>query len=128
MAKKFATVFGWIFVILGILGFFSNPVIGEAPGAWLMAGTAHNVVHLITGVIFLWVPYGSPMKSAGMLKLFGVIYLLVAIIGFFSSTGSILGLFMVNGADNWLHLVLGIIFLWGGMSKSSSAMNMGGGM
>ena len=126
MAKKFATVFGWIFVILGVLGFFGNPLVGGAPGAWFMADTAHSLVHLISGIIFLWVAYGAAEKSAGLLKVFGVIYLLVAIIGFFSSTGSVLGLLAVNGADNWLHLVFGILFLWGGMSKSGDSQ--GGGM
>lgn len=126
MAKKFVTVFGWVFVILGVLGFFGNPLVGSAPGVWFMADTAMNLVHLISGIIFLWVAYGSPEKSAGLLKVFGVIYLLVAIFGFFSSTGSVLGLFGINGADNWLHLILGLLFLWGGMSKNGDSM--GGNM
>lgn len=122
MAKTFAMVFGWVFIVLGVLGFFNNPIMSASSGAWFMADTAHNLVHLISGIIFLWVAYGAPMKAAMTLKVFGVIYLLVAIIGFFSSTGSILGLFMANTADNWLHLVLAVLFLWGGMSKSSSSM------
>ena len=126
MAKKFVTVFGWLFVVIGLLGFFGNPVVGSTPGAWFMADTALNLVHLISGIIFLWVAYGSPMKSAGTLKIFGVIYLVIAIIGFFSSTGSVLGRFRVNGADNWRHLVLGLRFLWGGRSKKGDSM--GGGM
>jgi hypothetical protein len=125
MAKKFAMIFGWIFVVLGVLGFFGNPIVGEGPGAIFMADTAHNIVHLVSGIIFLWVAYGAAEKSVTVLKVFGVIYLLVAIIGFFSSTGSILGLIMSNGADNWLHLVLGVLFFWGGMSRNAAAMPIG---
>lgn len=122
MAKKFAMIFGWIFIVLGVLGFFANPVVGTAAGAWFMADTAHNLVHLISGIIFLWVAYGAADKAGTVLKVFGVIYLLVALLGFFSSTGSVLGLVMVNGADNWLHLIFGILFLWGAMSKNSNSM------
>jgi hypothetical protein len=124
MAKTFAMVFGWIFIVLGVLGFFQNPLISSASGAWFVADTAHNLVHLISGIIFLWVAYSAAHKAAMTLKVFGVIYLLVALIGFFTSSGSILGLFMVNGADNWLHLVFAVFFLWGGFSKSSSSMGM----
>ncbi|MBX4198799.1 DUF4383 domain-containing protein [Candidatus Parcubacteria bacterium] len=122
MAKKFAMIFGWIFIVLGVLGFFNNPLIGSSSGALFMADTAHNLVHLISGIIFLWVAYGAAHKAATTLKVFGVIYLLMALLGFFSSTGSVLGLVMVNAADNWLHLILGIIFLWGAMSKRSGSM------
>ncbi|MBX4195752.1 DUF4383 domain-containing protein [Candidatus Parcubacteria bacterium] len=125
MAKKFALVFGWIFVVFGVLGFFSNPIISGAPGAIFMADTAHNIVHLISGVIFLWVAYGAVHKSAMVLKVFGVVYLLMAVVGFFSGD-SVLGLITVNGADNWLNLVLAALFLWGGMSRDSSpSMAMG---
>ena len=119
MAKKFAMIFGWILLVLGLLGFFSNPIIGGAVGAWFAADAAHNIVHLLTGIIFLWVAYGAMDKAGTTLKVFGVIYLLLAIVGFFSGAGKALGLIMVNGADNWLHLIFGLLFLWGGMSKKS---------
>jgi Domain of unknown function (DUF4383) len=118
MAKKFAMIFGWIFVVIGVLGFISNPIVGSAPGAIFVTDTAHNLVHLISGIVFLWVVYGAAEKAGMTLKVFGVIYLIVAILGFLSGSGMILGLITTSSADNWLHLVFGLLFLWGGMSKS----------
>ncbi|MBX4189339.1 DUF4383 domain-containing protein [Candidatus Parcubacteria bacterium] len=117
MAKKFAMVFGWIFVVLGVLGFFSNPIVGKAVGAWFAANTAHSVWHLVVGIVLLWVAYGMAEKAAMVLRVLGLIFVLIAIIGFFSS-GSVLGLIDANTADNWVTLVVGLLFLWGGMSKS----------
>ncbi len=122
MAKKFAMIFGWVFVVIGVLGFISNPIVSDAPGALFHADTAHNIIHLLSGIIFLWVAYGAADKAAMVLKVFGVIYLLVAIIGFVSGE-SVLGLFAVNAADNWLHLILALLFLWGGFSKGGSSMS-----
>lgn len=122
---KTLKVFGWIFLVIGILGFFSNPIVGS--GAWFHADFNHNLVHLLTGLIMLWVAYKAMGKAGVTLKTFGWIYLVVAILGFFvSGTGSLLGLIEINGADNWLHLILAVIFLWcamkGGKSMGASAM------
>ena len=113
MAKNIALVFGVVYTLVGILGFIGNPIVGGAEGALFPANTLHNVVHLATGLVLLWA------ASAGMagtaLKIFGLVYVLVALLGFFAaSDGVILGLVDVNTADNWLHLASAIIFLWAG--------------
>ena len=122
MAKKIAMIFGWIFLIIGILGFIPNPIVGE--GGLFHADLNHNIVHILSGIIFLWVAYGAAAKSAMLLKVFGIVYLLVAILGFFMGEGSILGLIEVNAADNWLHLVLGLVFIWAGMKKGGAMQTM----
>jgi hypothetical protein len=122
MAKKLIIIFGWIFIVLGVLGFIPNPIVGSAPGALFAADTAHDIVRLLFGIIFIWIGYGSPEKSAGTLKIFGIIYLIIAILGFFSSSGTVLGLITTNTLDNWLALIFGLIFLWGGMSGKPTAV------
>lgn len=109
---KTLKVFGWIFLVIGILGFFSNPIVGS--GAWFHADFNHNLVHLLTGLIMLWVAYKAMDRARTTLKTFGWIYLIIAILGFFlvSGTGTLLGLVEINGTDNWLHLVLAVIFFW----------------
>ena len=128
MGKTLAMVFGWIFVVVGVLGFFSNPIVGSAPGAIFAADTIHNLVHLVSGIVFLWVAYGAPMKAGAVMKIFGVVYLLVALLGFLtiSGTGSLLGIMLTNAADNWLHLVLGIVILGAGLKagKPMTAQSM----
>jgi hypothetical protein len=118
MAKKLTLVFGVVFLLVGVLGFIPNPIVG-ADGAWFHADTVHNLVHLISGAIFLYVAVKSPGASAMTLKVFGAVYLLVAILGFVtigSGEGQLLGLIGINGADNWLHLVLGLVIFGAGFS------------
>ncbi len=127
MAKTLAIIFGIIFVLVGLLGFVNNPLVGS--GAFFAADAAHNLVHLVIGLILLAVAFWAAAKSSLWLKIIGVVYLALAIIGFLSSGGSLLGLVEANGADNWLHLVLGIVLLLAGIyAKGESApMAMGAG-
>ncbi|MES2225867.1 MAG: DUF4383 domain-containing protein [Patescibacteria group bacterium] len=115
MAKKIAVLFGVIFVLVGILGFIPNPLVG--PTGLFDTDTVHNLIHLIFGVILLIVAMSSPMKSALWLKILGIVYLLLAIIGFLTvpDGGSLLGIAMTNMADHWLHIVLGIVLLVAGV-------------
>jgi hypothetical protein len=109
MAKKAATVFGVVFVLLGILGFFNDPVLGV-----FNVNTLHNLVHIILGLILLVGANKNPSKS---LMVVGVVYLFVAILGFIMvpDGGMLLGLVEINGADNWLHIVLALLLI--GASK-----------
>jgi hypothetical protein len=122
MAKTWAMVFGWIFLVIGVLGFIHNPLVGN--GAMFHTDMMHNIIHLIFGAILLWAAYSAPMKARAAMKWIGIIYLVLAILGFVlvSGTGSLLGLAEVNGADNWLHLVFGAVLLWAGMKKGEMAM------
>ncbi len=123
-AKNIGMIFGVIFIILGILGFVGGMGI-VGPEGLFQTDRTHDIIHLVSGLIFLFVA----MKSAGsmgmVLKVFGIIYLLVALLGFF--TGDVLGLFEVSMADNVLHLVLAVIFLWAGFmgGRSNGMMNSG---
>ena len=116
MTKKLAVFFGWAFIIVGVLGLIPNPIVGGAPGAFLASDTARTVVNFLSGIIFLWVAYGSPHNSRKTLKVFGIVYLIIAIVGFFSST-TILGLIATSTADNWLALIFALVCLWAGMSS-----------
>jgi hypothetical protein len=117
MTKKLAVTFGWIFIVAGILGLISTPIIGGAPGAFFAADTARTVVNFLSGIIFLWVAYGAPHNSRKTLKVFGIIYLIIAILGFFSSSGTVLGLIATNTADNWVALIFALVCLWAGVSS-----------
>ncbi|WML48388.1 DUF4383 domain-containing protein [Neobacillus sp. PS3-34] len=108
MAKKFARILGVIFVVTGIVGFFFplEKVFDLT--------TTHNIVHLATGIIALLVS-GSETNSAAFSKIFGFIYLLVAIVGLF--THSFIGIhFLV--ADNILHFVIAFASIYVGYASS----------
>lgn len=129
MAKTLAIVFGIVFVLVGILGFMGSPIAG--PMGIFQTNTLHDLVHLLFGIILLAVAFMAPAKSASWLKILGVVYLLLAVLGLLMIPGGgmLLGLVLMNSADHWLHLVLGIVLILAGMmggkgSSSSGSMPM----
>jgi len=118
MAKTLAMVFGIVFVLVGLLGFVQNPVLGL-----FEVNAAHNVVHLLIGIILVAVALWAPMQSSLWLKIVGVVYLLVALLGFFTSS-PLLGLVEVNDADNWLHVVLAVVLIAAGFMGRGDMMAM----
>lgn len=113
MAKKLAIVFGWIFLIIGVVGFFWDPLLGVFD-----VGTWHNIVHVVTGILGIWAASSGETASKTYLKIFGVIYAIVTIWGLFSAN-TLFGLMYVNSADTVLHLIVALIFLYGGYSSST---------
>lgn len=104
-------------MLIGVLGFFSNPIVGHM--GFFHADTMHNIVHIVLGLVLLMAA-GSDAKASRWLKIVGVVYLLVAVLGFMMTPAmgeaKLLGLVEVNGADNWLHAVLGIVLFFAGMA------------
>lgn len=121
MAKTLALVAGIVFLLVAILGFMDTGLVGMN-GLFVTNGL-HNVVHLIFGVVLVFVALAAPAKAAGALKISGIIYLILAVLGFLTvhGTGMLLGVEM-NTADHVLHLVLGVVLILAGMSR-----NRGGG-
>ena len=120
MVKKASVVFGVVFLLVGLLGFVSNPIVGES--SLFHTDLMHNVVHLLSGAVLLYA--GLKTSAAALtLKVFGIVYLLVAVLGLLaigeSGMGIVLGFIEVNSADNWLHVLLGIIILLAGLSDDS---------
>ena len=117
MIKKVSWVFGAIFVLAGILGFLTNPVLG-----FLAPSLISNVVHILVGIVLIAMA-GKP--SAGMtVKAVGIIYVVLAVLGFLSWT------FMASSsATNWFYLVVGVVLAVLGWTNkggaSSGAPSMG---
>ena len=106
-ARLAAIVIGIVFVLVGLLGFVNNPVLGL-----FQVNPLHNLIHIISGVVLLAGAFSS-LGSSMALKIIGVVYALVAILGFFAvnADGMLLGLIPVNRADQWLHVVLAVVIL-----------------
>ena len=106
-AKMAAMVLGIVFVLIGLLGFVNNPVLGM-----FLVNPVHNLVHLISGIVLLAGAYSS-LGSRMALKIIGVVYALIAILGFFLVTadGMLLGIIAMNEGDKWLHVVLAAVIL-----------------
>lgn len=114
MLKTFAYVFGVVFLVVGVLGFVPS----VAPNGMLFGlfhvNLWHNVVHLVTGVVALGVGYCScgGFTPKVFFQVFGVIYLVVALLGFWHGDTAILGVVANNFADAILHLVIAAVALY----------------
>ena len=113
-ASYIATVFGWIFIIVGVLGFIPNPLVYS--DGFFHVNAAHNVVHLVAGALLVASPYfGAPVTT---IRVVAVVYALVAIIGFIAPNIATLdGAIAMNHADHWLHALLAAILLLIGFTK-----------
>jgi hypothetical protein len=108
-AISVAWVFAASFYAAASIGFVPNPLLG--PDGLFVANTAHNLVHLLTGVGFTAVALAGSKPSVVFMRAFGVIYALTGVLGFLATGsgghGHLLGLVHINTLDNFLHLGLG---------------------
>jgi hypothetical protein len=116
-------IFGLAFLAVGALGFVSNPIIGESENAIFHADQTHNIVHLVSGVLFLLVAFAMPASARGFCLLFGIVYLGLGIMGLVNfgtdGMGKLLGFLHVNGPDNLLHIGLGLVIMLAGMLRAT---------
>ena len=119
MIRKMATVFGVVFLIIGILGF----VPGVTENGHLLGifhvNPAHNIVHILSGLIALLAANASERAAQNYFRIFCVIYALVAVLGFVGGDEPILGLIANNTADNWLHVAIAAVSLALGFAPSA---------
>lgn len=108
--KLVAQVFGIVLLLAGIVGFFLDPSIFGLFGV----NTMHNLVHIVTGLIFVWAGFSKKAPTKQVNKWLGVIYILVAILGFLGLLTFLAVQAGVSDWDNWLHLVIGVIAAWVG--------------
>lgn len=119
-AQVYALVFGVVLLAAGILGFFYNasfgtdPVERDAVLGILDVNAWHNIVHIVTGALGLAVAASYDGARAFAYGL-GVVYLLVAVVGFIYGAGeAIAGLVPINTEDNVFHLLIGVAGLGAG--------------
>lgn len=115
----FALAFGAVYFLVGILGFFvAKEFTGGSANDKLIIfplNHLHNLVHVGVGALWL-VGSSQPLLARNVNLLIGVVYLLVAILGF---TGidlmhTLLNIHSPSSADNFLHLVSAALPLYFG--------------
>ena len=113
MAKMYNQWVGIILLILGVLGFLTKEFLT------LQFTPTHNLVHLISGAILAYLGFtGTAVKTGA--QVFGVIYTLVGLVGFFGGgTMPVLG-FPVSTLYNMIHLVVGLLGLYAGFGKEAA--------
>ena len=125
-AKTAALVIGIVFIAVGLLGFIDNPIIGASHNAIFHADTFHNGVHIGSGILFVLIAMAAPGFASTLMILFGIVYLLIGVVGLISygtdGFGKVLGVLHVNGADNLLHVGLGLLILVAGIATRKAVV------
>ncbi len=107
MNKIVLYTLGSILVLVGLLGFFNDPVFGI-----FEVDLFHNTLHLLTGALLLYAGMKGGSMGSLLVKITAVFYALVAIIGFALPGDMLLKLFENNFSDNILHAILAGILIW----------------
>jgi hypothetical protein len=120
MANRVATILGIAFLLVGVLGFVMPTVLG------MHLSLAHNVVHLVTGAVSLWLGLkGTPSAAKTFCIVFGAVYLLLGVAGFVAGDGAdrMLTLLpdqlMFGTMDHIVHVLLGAVYLIGGLTTKA---------
>ena len=114
MAKTICKVLGVVFLLVGLVG-FAAPTLLNAH-----LTPPHNVVHIVSGVIALYFGFAGSLSAAKAFSLiFGVVYLGLGVLG--SALGTPpdrmfhVGPLDLGMSDHGIHILLGVIFLAGGL-------------
>jgi hypothetical protein len=114
--RLLATVFGIVYVLIGIAGFFVTSGVGffDTSGGLLLGifevNIFHNVAHILIGAALLIAGLSGVRASKTVNAVVGAAYLLLGIVGLFI-VGSAFNILAINGADNVLHFGSAVLLL-----------------
>jgi hypothetical protein len=120
MQQTIAKLFGWVFILVGVLGFlgFAGGTMSMGTPTYLLGifqvNLLHNIVHILIG---LW-GINAARTAGGAVafcKQAGVLYLLLSIIGF-AAPDLLASMVPLGGNDRFLHLVLGLVLCYFGFA------------
>lgn len=127
--QRVAQVFGIVFILVAILGFFASGGSMEADPAaapkllgLFPVNLLHNLVHLLFGIWGL-AAARSWEGAKSYATLAGGIYVALALLGFVIP--STFGFIPIGGNDIWLHALLGVVLLAVGLSAKRPAAGAG---
>ncbi len=110
-ANTGALILGVVLVLAGVAGFFPNPLVG--PEGFFVTNAMHDYIHIGSGAVLVLAGLTSLAKPG--LLLVGVIYAVVAVLGFVMPDEMMLGMVHVNQNDRYLHVGLAAVLLAAGL-------------
>lgn len=107
LAMSWATLAGIVLVLVGLLGFLNTSIVGDSASALVPTGAVHNIVHLATGLLALFIAFGlrGEQQVNGVIG-FGILYVIILVVVIASPT--LFGLFSVQANTN-VHLIHGLL-------------------
>ena len=115
MAKTVCKILGIVFLLVGVAGFAAPTLMG------FHLGPAHNLVHILSGVIAIYLGFAGSLSGAkGFCLIFGLVYLALGVLGMVLGNAANNRMWHVGPlelalADHGLHIILGLVFLAGGL-------------
>lgn len=123
VAMQWMTLAGIVLVAVGLLGFLPNPIVTNDPAALVPVDGLHNIVHLGTGLVALYIAFGlRGLTQANATIGFGVLYVVIFLAVLVSPT--LFGLFSVpaNVVLHLIHAALAAVSLAAGyMARGAAA-------
>ena len=118
MAKTVAKLVGVVFILVGIVGFVAPNLLGAH------LGKLHNAVHLVSGALSLYFGISGSLASARKFCIiFGLVYGLLGVVGYFVGTGPHhmleLPKLLLGTRDHIIHIAIGALYLIGGFTTKS---------
>jgi hypothetical protein len=111
MDRTLGIIWGFLFLLGGILGFVPGITKDDMFLGIFMVNTAHSVAHLASGAIFIIASMSGARAARLWFQIFGIVYAAVAVMGFKVGDGMIFGLISNNRYDSWGHAVLALVLL-----------------
>ena len=110
-------LFGIVFVVVGLSGFFAAPPPPDAPPLTLAHGhgmalglfqinTLHNAAHIQFGLMGVAASRGALMSPRAYFQFVAVAYVLLTVLGLMPATNTTFGLMPLWGNDVWLHALI----------------------
>jgi len=124
--RLLATVFGAVYLLVGLLGFTATSGVGffSTDGGLLLGifevNIFHNVAHLLIGAALLIAGLSSVSAAKATNSTIGAAYLLLGIVGLFL-VGSSANILAINAADNVLHFASAAVLLAVGLGADKRA-------
>ena len=111
MLRKTCILFGIIFLTVGVFGFIPGLTQHEHLLGIFHVNAAHNAVHIVSGIAALICGSISTHAARMYFRIFGLVYGLVAVLGFVNGDRPIFGIISNNMADTWLHVGIAAVSL-----------------
>ena len=111
MIRQMAFILGAVFLLIGVLGFVPSATTDGMLLGMFHVNPAHNFVHLLSGVVAVVAGLSGGSAPLWFFRVFGIIYGLVATLGFMGGSEPVLGMIANNRADVWLHALLSLVSL-----------------
>ncbi len=112
MTKKISCVLGVAMVLLGVVGFFNDPVLG-----FFETGVYLNSTYIVFGLVLLLMSIKNATNGA---KIVGFLALIVSVLGFIPSTNTMLGFIETNINSSMLQVAMAVVLLYAGFTEKGT--------